>query len=120
MKAILINSETCQVTEVEYTGNWESISTWIGNKCDTFTCVQLYENGDTAYVDDEGLFNGTITAFKHENYPDPLVGNALILGTDETGESVDVSTPLSQVQKDVFAWGHLTDLASTKTTDTVQ
>jgi len=106
MKAILINSEKQEVTEVEYDGNWETIRKWIGGNCSIFTTVQLYENGDTAFVDDEGLFNGTITAFHHKNYPDPLMGNALILGCDiGSGNSLDPATSIEQIKEDVHRWG---------------
>lgn len=101
MKAILIDAQHGTVTEVEYDGLWQSISKWIGGNCRTFTTVRLYENHDTCFVDDEGLYNGATYGFTHSNYGNALMGNALLLGTDDGGESVDVQTPLEQVQKDV-------------------
>jgi hypothetical protein len=55
---------------------------------------------DTLYVDDEGLINGTEEFFFNPDfYPHPLAGNGLIVGTDNTGESVDVKAEVSQVAK---------------------
>lgn len=101
MKAILINAQRGTVTEVEYDGDFRSICKWIGGNCRTFTTVRLYRNDDICFVDDEGLLNNTHQGFTHKNYPDPLMGNGLLLGTDAAGESVDVQTPLEQAQEDV-------------------
>tara|TARA_B100001013_G_C24581867_1_gene430949 strand:- start:56 stop:433 length:378 start_codon:yes stop_codon:yes gene_type:complete len=101
MKAILIDARSGTVTEVEYDGLFQSISKWIGGNCRTFTTVRMYENHDTLFVDDEGLYNGADYGFRHSNYDNHLMGNGLLLGTDDGGESIDVQTPLEQVQKDV-------------------
>ena len=69
------------VSEVNYSGDFEDIYQAID--CDTFTCVQASERGDTLYVDDEGLINGKEQAFfGWMGYPQPLAGKALLLGTD--------------------------------------
>ena len=48
---------------------WEDISPAIG--CRTFDVVRLYENGDCAYIDDEGLYQARFF-WIHKNYPHPL------------------------------------------------
>jgi hypothetical protein len=37
------------------------------------------------------------------NYP--IVGNAIILGTDDEGESIDVKTKISELQEKII-WGN--------------
>ncbi len=64
-------------------------------ECDLFTCIGL-PNGDTMYVDDEGLL-ASEEAIKPSFYlPDlmrhPLVGNALIMGSTNTGGSASHKT----------------------------
>ena len=48
---------------------WEDISPAIG--CRTFDVVRLYENGDCAYIDDEGLYQAN-WFWIHKNYPNPI------------------------------------------------
>lgn len=88
MKAVLINAEDRTVTDVEYDGNWKSISETIN--CRLFTVVSGLPEGDDIYVDDEGLLtaNEDTTYFMFPWYPTPLCGSGLILGFDpETGDS---------------------------------
>lgn len=94
MKAYLIDPFTQTVSEVEYSGNYQDIYEFID--CDTFTCVDINEDGDTVFVDDEGLINGKPQEFfAIRNYPQPLAGKGLVLGTDEEGESV---SPVSSIE----------------------
>ena len=77
---------------------WEDISPAIG--CRTFDVVRLYENGDCAYIDDEGLYQARFF-WIHKNYPHPLANNALFCGTDEMGETVDFKTPLEVLKESI-------------------
>ena len=97
MRAILIDAEHEEIREVDYNGDWKTIANWIGGNTRTFTTVELTSDGDTAYVDDEGLYNGADYGFKYSTYPTPLMGNALILGTDiESGDSIDAHLSLEE------------------------
>ena len=77
---------------------WEDISPAIG--CRTFDVVRLYENGDCAYIDDEGLYQPN-WFWIHKNYPHPLANNALFCGTDDMGETVDFKTPLEILKESI-------------------
>jgi hypothetical protein len=85
MKAILIDPFAKEITEIEYDGNWQQIGKIID--CELFTTAGL-SDGDTVFVDDEGLFKGETAFFKHAHYPQPLAGKGLILGTDSEGDSI--------------------------------
>ena len=77
------------MTDIDYDGNWKSISDLIG--CRLFTVVSGLPDGDDLYVDDEGLLtaNTDSTYFRFPWYPTPLCGSGLILGCDiESGDSV--------------------------------
>jgi hypothetical protein len=83
--ALLLNVKENTITEVVIK-DYSDISRLIG--CNYFTTVQVNDQGDTLYVDDEGLINGTTTGFTYEGYDSPLMGNALLLGTNlRTGDS---------------------------------
>jgi len=77
---------------------WEDISPAIG--CSLFTVVNLYENGDCAYIDDEGLYNARFF-WIHKNYPHPLANNALFCGTDKMGDTVDFKTSLEVLKESI-------------------
>lgn len=96
-KAILINAKDKTISEVTIT-NYKDIYKFCG--FELFTCVQMDAKGNTLYVDDEGLLNGTDFGFIIKGYAQPLMGNAIILGTNRnTGDSVDTSLTTEQVFK---------------------
>ncbi len=100
MKAIVIDSENKKVYEISYDGTLEHLYKLIDCRC--FTCVEL-SNGDTLYVDDEGLYGNPRNFFTIDNYPQPLAGNGVILGTDhETGESKAAASTVEDTDKDVI------------------
>lgn len=85
MRAIFIDAKNRRVEEFDFTGNFRDIQRKLG--VELFTTVNL-RGGDTLYVDDEGLLNGTQDFFLCGLYPTPLAGNGLILGSDDEGETV--------------------------------
>ena len=91
MKALFINAEERTVEEIDFDGDYKKIQEKIGCRC--FTCVELNAKQDTLYIDDEGLINGTENFFYVEGkgYCQPFAGNGLVLGTDNEGDSTDIS-----------------------------
>lgn len=95
MKAYLIDPENKSV-EVVDVGDWRDINRLLGS--DVFTSAAVLANGDTLYVDDEGMFNSPDTLFRFGG-SQYLYGKGLLLGADEaTGESRDVQIPLWDVR----------------------
>jgi hypothetical protein len=93
MRAIKINSNEQTVEVIDFEGDFRAIQKEIDVDC--FTVVELNGEGDTLFVDDEGLFKET-NFFVVEGYPQPLAGHGLILGTDlDSGESrgTDMEVP---------------------------
>ena len=86
-KAILINAKEGTIKQVEV-----GVYTDIYKHCgfDLFTTIAL-GNGETLYVDDEGLINGTEYGFTIEGYENPIMGNGLILGSTAGGDSKDTA-----------------------------
>ena len=91
MKALKINVATQQVEEIEIK-DWREISPAIGNECTNFECPVSFENEDCFYCDEEGLFHTIEGGFIMDKWGSPIVGNALLIGTDNEGDSVDVKT----------------------------
>lgn len=84
LNALKINATTGVITN-EVVEDYTDINRLIGCRC--FTTVRLSDT-EWLYVDDEGLINGTKTAFSI-NYGDGyLMGNGVVLGLLPNGESI--------------------------------
>lgn len=99
IKAILIDPFEMIVSEVFYGGDLENIYELIEAK--PFTVASFGADGDGIFVDDEGLFRQGQRFFKFDGYPQPLAGKGLILGSDESGESISPAITLEAVQTSV-------------------
>ncbi len=99
MKAYLIDPINKIVSVVDYNGDYQTINKLI-NSQRGFDAVYGFRNEDTLYVDDEGLLLKENHAFEftYDNgHTQPLMGKALVLGTDAEGESVAVKSTLEEV-----------------------
>lgn len=101
MKAILIDTATRTIREVQMKDELDDYHKLIG--CD---CICIGENippNHTLYVDDEGLLKQTITrAFTFNNHL--FVGNGLITGIGCGGVATDAVLPVQSVKdRVVFA-----------------
>ena len=101
MEAYFIDSENKTVSMIDYDGDWRSIKQIVG--CDMFTVLNLNEEGDSLFIDDEGLIidQENQNYFWFEGYPTMLAGNGLVLGTDKEGESIEPCMPIEWVRERV-------------------
>lgn len=100
-KAILIDVVN---KEISFTtiNHYKEIYNAIGHGCNTFDCPYQFPNGDSLYVDDEGLLHDDVHGcFILEGWYSPCVGNAIILGTNDEGESIDCKSTLEEIQKQI-------------------
>ena len=109
--AYFINPFSRNVTTVDYDGDYKSISRMIDASRGFFDVVRLYENGDGAFVDDEGLYAEEQTFWIHRNYPQPLANKALVLGCDDMGESTAPKTSFEDFVGDIQFIGNRFELA---------
>jgi len=96
-KAILIKPFELSVINIEIGEDYTEIQNTIGCRC--FTMITIDEK-NVAYLDDEGLINGTEfgTKFNNDIYPETLAGNILIIGDDGKGGSCDTTLTKASVQ----------------------
>ncbi len=99
LKAILIDPLEMLVSEVFYGGEMEEIYELIEAK--PFTVAYFGTDGDGIFIDDEGLFRQGQRFFKFDGYPQPLAGKGLILGSDESGESIAPTISLDEVRTSI-------------------
>jgi hypothetical protein len=80
-KAFLINTEKCRIEPIEYTG-LHGMQALVGGYIET---AFQWENGDTLYVDEEGLFRkGELVFFTLDRRQDqPFAGNGLLVGAED-------------------------------------
>ena len=104
VKGILVNVENKTITEVEV-GDFQDIQSKIGCRC--FSVMNLGGGVDyfyddegllkEAYVDDDGVKHNMV-GVQLPNYPQVIMGNGLIMGHTEDGDSADCPVPLSAVE----------------------
>lgn len=102
MKALKIDSANRTVTEIELGNGLQPIYDAIGNGCGTFTCPVRLPNNDMIYCDDEGLYHPFAGGFTFFDWNYPIVGNALIIGHNNEGKSIDVKTQIDEVQSAII------------------
>jgi len=102
MRAILVNSTEKEINVIDIKGNnYREIAKLIG--CSTIASGYSFKNNDFMYVDDEGLFtdndNGFIIHQEGNTWGmQKLIGNALIVGSDEDGNDLDAVSTVDEVK----------------------
>lgn len=101
MRAILIDAVNCTVTEIQNKGDLDSIYKAINVE---MIEVGNYdpETGDTLYVDEEGLINGTTVGF--ELFGKQFAGSGIIFGSQPDGENGSAVTKLKDVNPKFFTF----------------
>ena len=101
MRAILIDAVNCTVTEFQNKGDLDSIYKAINVE---MIEVGNYdpETGDTLYVDEEGLINGTTVGF--EIFGKQFAGSGIIFGSQPDGENGSAVTQLKDVTPKFFTF----------------
>ena len=87
MIALKINVIDQTVTPIEYNGYTDICPNLSTPQKAVSLFTTVYVNSDCIYVDDEGLLVDTNYGFKYKGYNGVLMGNGLVLGTDENGDS---------------------------------
>ena len=111
-QVIVINSEK-QTIEFAEISNYKDIYPLIGNECDTFCCPVSFDNADTIYADDEALYHPYQGGIIMPDWDYPLIGNFVIVGTDEDGDNADVQSTIDEIRSkvrflsksEVASWG---------------
>jgi hypothetical protein len=102
MRGILIDPFAEKVQVVEVSSDFRDIYRHI--QADCFTIVRLTarnEREETLYVDDNGLYVENQRFFIWHEYPQPLAGRGLILGTDMEGETVSSEMKIEEAVRKI-------------------
>lgn len=99
-KIIKIDVEKQDIYHVELSDNYKHIYDLIGNNCSMFCVPVQFDNGDVLYADDESLLRDDVKGgFIMPGWSTPILGNALVVGSNEEGESVDCLTTIDDMKK---------------------
>tara|TARA_R100001460_G_scaffold108383_1_gene159310 strand:+ start:2217 stop:2657 length:441 start_codon:yes stop_codon:yes gene_type:complete len=100
MKALFIDPTDETIRFISYDGDYKSIYRILG--CRTFEAVYPFNNGDTLWIDEEGLLKDSNFAFNiradNPKFNQTIMGKALVLGTDTEGESIECKTTLEDLK----------------------
>tara|TARA_R100001086_G_scaffold226614_1_gene145324 strand:- start:79 stop:519 length:441 start_codon:yes stop_codon:yes gene_type:complete len=103
MKALFIDPTDETIRFLSYDGDYKSIYRILG--CRTFEAVYPFDNGDTLWIDEEGLLKDSNFAFNiradNPKFNQTIMGKALVLGTDAEGESVECKTTLEDLKSKI-------------------
>lgn len=101
MKAIKIDVTKKSVYFVEIGNDFQDTKKELG--CDIFSCPITYDNEDSMYCDDEALLKPAAIkgAFIFPDWSYPIVSDALILGTDDDGDTIDVKSSIEDIEKGI-------------------
>jgi hypothetical protein len=103
--AIKIDPNTRTVSAITLTDDGTTLQQYYRHiGCDLVQALEL-DNGDTAWIDEEGLLKAGQYFFSHPAlYPDPLAGVCIITGTrwDDDGDHLaDVASTVADVTAQV-------------------
>ena len=107
MKALFIDPTDETIRFISYDGDYKSIYRILG--CRTFEAVYPFDNGDTLWIDEEGLLKDSNFAFNiradNPKFNQTIMGKALVLGTDAEGESIECKTTLEDLKSRISFQG---------------
>ena len=100
MRAILINPQQESIRHISYDGDPKSIYRIL--QCTTYEAVYPFDNGDTLWIDEEGLLKESNFAFdilgSNELWQETYLWSAIILGVDNEGESIECKSKLDDIK----------------------
>jgi hypothetical protein len=104
MRVIVIDSAKREVYEAEVSGtNHREIYPLLGDNVTCFACPVQFNESDTLFVDDEGLYNPFEGGYIMQDWAYPICGNGVVIGSDEHGESAACTLSLGEV-RDMVMW----------------
>jgi len=104
MKAILINvvEKKVQKIDIDEFNLQNSLYGFIGNGCSYIATPVRYDNGDVMFIDDEGyLHENLLGGFYYPDYRTPICGNAVIIGENDEGDSMDCRSTLEEIEQNL-------------------
>ena len=100
MKAIKIDSEKRTISLVDV-ANYRNICTEINHSCERFICPIVFETLDVMYADYYAGINCNSCGFILDGWVHPILGNAIIVGTDFDGDLTDIALSIKDIEEQI-------------------
>lgn len=107
-KVYVIDADKQEIREDTCNGKLADIYKLIGNDCTEFTTICINGQRDMIYIDAEGLNKARrshphlqIQLFSHARYHSTLIGNGVLIGHDEDGDSQEPFYTIDQLRKEI-------------------
>ena len=100
MRAIKINCTTRTITIIEVE-SYRNICNELNNNCKNFICPMMFATNDVMYADYYAGLNGFSGGFMLDGWVHPILGNAIIVGTDNDGNLADVIVSKGEIDKQI-------------------
>lgn len=100
MRAIKINSITRTITIVEVE-SYRHICNELHENCQNFICPMIFATNDVMYADYFAGLNGFSGGFMLDGWVHPVLGNAIIVGTDSDGNLADVIVSKGEIDTQI-------------------
>ena len=100
MKAIKIDCKTRTVTIIEV-DSYQQICSGLSKHCKHFICPMVFETNDVMYADYYAGLNGFNGGFMLDGWVHPVLGNAIIVGTDDNGDLANVIVDKSEIDSQI-------------------
>lgn len=97
MKLYWINSSDRTVTSADQNG-LKDLQRLVGGNIEI---AKFWPNNDVLFADEEGLYKGTNTWFLIAGINQPICGNAVVVGSDDQGETTKPRATLEQIAAEV-------------------
>ena len=100
MRAIKIDcaTRTIAIIEVE---SYRNICDELNKNCKNFICPIMFDTNDVMYADYYAGLNGFNGGFMLDGWTHPVLGNAIIVGTDSDGNLADVVISKSEINNQI-------------------
>lgn len=101
-RAILIDPQAKEISEVEYDGTIDHIYQLIA--CSTFAVPVTFSNLDALYCDDEALLSREeekLHGFMLRGWEYPIYGKALIIGSTPEGEDRNAGSSVAGLREQI-------------------
>lgn len=97
MRAIKVDAFERTITEVQVDGLKDMQAA-----VDGYIQIALeLPNGDTIFVNEEGLLKGWDAWIYYEGQMQPWIGSAIIVGHDGEGESIDAKSTVEEIKNNI-------------------
>lgn len=100
MRAIKIDCTTRTITIVEV-DSYRNVCDELSDNCEYFGCPMIFATNDVMYADYYAGLNGFKGGFILDGWDHPVLGNAIICGTDIDGNLADVIISKGEIDKQI-------------------